>query len=156
MTDESESPRVFHLASVGNSVASALLLAAGIVCVAGQFSSMFGWLHMGDGELSAEIGAEGWLLQWNFSGTAASLRPAVIGITPQWRRTTDAATWNKALADSDLQNPLPGVLVAHGPDFAIIAFRHWLIVLSTFATKLGLHLLIQRCYSNEASARETH
>jgi hypothetical protein len=105
------------------------LMCVGILWFTGQFTTLMSWAALGDSELTINVDREGWLFQCAAGRWVSSMNGSMLGVRTIQRDTNDTSstTWNVALADSQPAHPVPGVLLASGTQFRIVAVRHWLM-----------------------------
>lgn len=132
-------------------------MCVGILWLAGQFTTLIGWATLGAGELSATVDAEGWLFQRATGRWVGAMTGSSFGVRTMTRRADDAAAhhWSVALADSRLRHPVPGVLLASGTQFRIVAIRHWLMFLLVLSMWLIWQLGIPALRKRNSVHRET-
>ena len=113
------------------------LTAAVILWLAGQLTVPVVWGTFGGNEYTIQIDGEGWILQQSSLLHNSVVYESPTGITSHHRpgvRNAAAPEWDDVLADSSPRHPIPGLILASGTQFRIVAVRHWLIVFGILIT----------------------
>ena len=115
------------------------LLFVSVMWLAAQFSTVVVWQNFGDATLMATNEHRGWVFHL--------LTPPVTERSGLRFLQLDEASitqqsWTKHLADSNVRQPLPGIVVAHTQRFRLVAIRHWLVAGVTCLLWLSLRRMI--------------